>query len=86
MNKPHVLNVFWSQGYTNGGKIFVLYSDNTWEAVRTKHHPCEWTKEDTRMNFRRYIRLRTMGEKKFTKEQVHEYISQKDEDFKSWRE
>lgn len=75
----YVVNVFWSDGYTDGGKIFVLYSDGTYEVFRTKNHP-HWRNKD-HVAFRVFVNLRVMRQKKFTRSLAAEYIRQKDEEF-----
>lgn len=86
MNDGYVVNIFWSDSVYNGGKVYVLYSDNTWECIRTKHSPNDWTKGNTRMSFKQNCNLKILRQNKFTKEQTKEYIEQKDKEFISWRE
>lgn len=82
MTEAIVRNVFWSQG-SAGGKIYVLYSDYTYDIVRTKHNPRDWnTKYE---NFKTFINLRVLREKRYTKEKALQYIETKDKEFKDWR-
>lgn len=86
MREDYVVNIFWSAGYTNGGKLFVLYSDYTWEVFRTKHDPNEWAKDDTHMTFKKFLNAKILRLQKYTKVQTHAYVTQKDLEFKSFNE
>ena len=81
MNDDYVVNVFWSAGFSNGGKLFVLYSDYTWEVFRTKHHPDERSKDDTKMTFKKFVNVKILRQQKYTKVQTHAYVVQKDLEF-----
>ena len=74
-----VTNVFWSDGYVNGGKIFILYTDYTYDIIRTKHHANAWNKEGKR--FKQFANLKVLRINRYTKEQAINYIKEKDESF-----
>ena len=69
MDKPIVTNVFWSGGYANRTKLLVLYSDNTYEVIRLKY------KQNS--EFKKYLNTKIFRIKKYTKEDVHNYIFEK---------
>lgn len=84
MSDSYVVNIFWSDSGYSGGKVYVLYSDNTWEEIRTKHSI--WMRNDIGTTFKQHCNLRVLGQKKYTKEQTRAYIEQKDKEFISWKE
>lgn len=78
----HVTNIFWSSGaYVNGSLIYILYSDNTYDAIRLKHHSME-SNEDG-ISFKSFVNAKTLRNKKLNKLDAIEYLNNKDKEFKT---
>lgn len=77
----YVTNIFWSDGST--GNIYILYSDMTYEIIRTKCSPTDWRKRWNidKKTYKQFLDLKVLRLKKFTPEQVHEYIERKTREY-----
>lgn len=76
----YVENIFWSNGsYVNGGKLFLLYSDGTYDVIRTKHHACDMNTNG--IKFKSFMNLKILRQKKYSKEEAINYIANKDKEF-----
>lgn len=86
-----------NKGWYDTRELFVAYSDGTWEKITirgfniTKNYPC-WYRTDERLpawkrEMARYHRLENyiqpcnMVRNKMAKEEVHEYISNREENW-----
>ncbi len=79
----YVTNIFWSNGTACIGKIYILYSDMTYEIIRTKYSPTDWRKRWNidKKSYKQFLDLKVLSLKKFTPEQVHEYIERKTKEY-----
>ena len=75
-----VTNVFWRDANESGSKIFVLYTDYTYDIVRTKNMPMRRNEEG--QSFKQFANLKVLRLNRYTKEQAINYIKEKDETFK----
>ena len=74
MNDIYVFQTVWDCKEAHGYNLYVLYSDNTYEWYHMNIYPCG-------QQFKKFIKARTMRDKKFNKEQVKKYL---DEKMKEW--
>lgn len=75
MDLSIVTNIFWQdQACGNNMRVFILYSDNTYE-VR-KFTPITY-RSNHKSEFKHFMNLTCLRKEKFTKEKVDEYISSK---------
>lgn len=80
MNEKFVVNIFWSDGYMKGVKLFVLYNDNTYETFILDFKVYQ---NKDRVTNRNFMNLRIFRNSKFTQKQVRDYIEQR---MKEWEE
>ena len=82
--KTYVKRTLWASDSVYGSLIYVLYSDMTYEVYKIYIYcPCHKEKRSNGeyVDFKKYMDLGTLKQRKFTKEEVDNYIRTKAKDF-----